>query len=371
MTPISNDQKAAIKRRCTRFLSFEKPRSAADWLTSLAASPALPLGLDSYSAGPAIEQLEQRVATLLGKEAALWFPKGIIAQQAALLAHAQTTGRKTIALHPKSHLALDEANAIERLSGLTAIRVGRDYQHFAPSDLDQIAEPLAALTLELPLRRSGFLAPSWDELTAIAAWARDHHIPFHLDGARLWETQPWYNKPLAEIAALTDSLYVSLYKGLGGMSGSILAGPAPLIAAAKIWRLRFGGDLPLAFPLILSALDGLTNTLPLMPQYHQHACTLAAAIHAAPGLTAFPHPPHCNSFQVHFQAPAAALQTAALEYAENHQTWLFGWFEPTATPTTACAEIVVGPAALDWPISDILAALTSLQTTAQKSTPSP
>jgi threonine aldolase len=365
MTPITNDQKAAIKQRCTRFLSFENPRSATDWLTHLAASPALDLALDSYSNGPAIERLEQQIATLLGKQAALWFPKGIIAQQAALLVHAQTTGRKTIALHPKSHLALDEANAIERLAGLTAIRTGKDYQHFAPADLDQIAEPLAAITLELPLRRSGFLAPSWDELTAIAAWARAHGTPFHLDGARLWETQPWYNKPLAEIAALADSLYVSLYKGLGGMSGSILAGSASLIAAAKLWRLRFGGDLPLAFPFIVSALDGLANTLPLMPQYHQHACTLAAAIHATPGLSTLPHPPHCNSFQVHFQAPAAALHQAALAHAQNHQTWLFGWFEQASTPVTAYGEIVVGSATLDWSIPDILTALISLQSTAQ------
>ncbi|GAA5266344.1 hypothetical protein ACOSOMT5_P2771 [Acidiphilium sp. MT5] len=369
MTQPTADEKAAIKRNCTRFLSFEKPRSAGDWLSNLAASPALDLALDSYSTGPAIEQLEQKVAALLGKEAALWFPKGIIAQQAALLVHAQTTGRRTIALHPKSHLALDEANAIERLAGLTAIRTGKDHQHFAPSDLDQIAEPLAAITLELPLRRAGFLAPSWDELNAIAAWARDHQTPFHLDGARLWETQPWYNQPLTTIAALADSLYVSLYKGLGGMSGSVLAGPAPFIAAAKIWRLRFGGDLPLAFPFIISALDGLTNTLPLMPRYHQHATTLAAAIHATPGLSTFPHPPHCNSFQVHFQASPAALQQAALTIARQHQTWLFGWFEQTASPTTAYGEITVGPATLDWPIPDSLEALIALQTTAQSFAP--
>ena len=369
MTQPTAAEIAAIKRACTRFLSFEKPRSAADWLNALAASPALDLALDSYSTGPAIERLEHHIATLLGKEAALWFPKGIIAQQAALLAHAQTTGRRTIALHPKSHLALDEANAIERLSGLTAIRTGKDHQHFAPSDLDTIAEPLAAITLELPLRRAGFLAPSWDDLTAIAAWARAHNTPFHLDGARLWETQPWYNQPLATIAGLADSLYVSLYKGLGGMSGSILAGSAALIAAAKPWRLRFGGDLPLAFPFILSALDGLTNTLPLMPQYHQHATTLAAAIHATPGLSAFPHPPHCNSFQVHFQATPAALRQAALTYARQHQTWLFSWFEQTASPTTAYGEITVGPATLDWPIPAILEALIALQSTAQSFAP--
>jgi hypothetical protein len=122
----TDDEKAAIRGACTKFLSFETPRSAADWVAALAASPSIGLDLDMYSAGPAITRLEERVAGLLGKPAALWFPKGIIAQQAALLVHAQAAGRRTVALHPKSHLAIDEAGALERLAGLTMLRVGKD-----------------------------------------------------------------------------------------------------------------------------------------------------------------------------------------------------------------------------------------------------
>jgi threonine aldolase len=360
MDKKNDDEKRALRARCSRWLSHDRPRSAADWVAAMAASPHLELGLDAYSSGPAIERLERTVADLLGKEAALWFPKGIVAQQAALLAHAAERRSRVVALHPKSHLALDEADALDRLAGLTTARVGRDHRHFGVADLASLAEPLAAVTVELPLRRAGFQAPPWDDLAAIAGWARDNGVPFHLDGARLWEVQPWYDRPLAEIAALADSVYVSLYKGLGGIAGCVLAGTAPLIAAAKPWRLRYGGDLPLAFPMIVTALDGLENTLPRMADYHRRAVALATAIDEAAGLTAFPTPPHCNSFQVHFPAPAQAMEQAALASAQESGVWLFGRFEQGLLPETCFGEVTVGEASLAWTPAEAAQALAAL-----------
>jgi threonine aldolase len=366
MLKLTDDEKRALRARCTRWLSFDRPKSAADWVAAMAASSHLDLGLDAYSSGPAIERLERTVAELLGKEAALWFPKGIIAQQAALLAHAADRPSKVVALHPKSHLALDEAGALDRLAGLTMARVGPDHRHFGVDDLARLAEPLAAVTVELPLRRAGFQALAWDELVAISAWARGAGVPFHLDGARLWEVQPWYGRPLAEIAALADSVYVSLYKGLGGIAGCVLAGSASLIAAAKPWRLRYGGDLPLAFPLILTALDGLERTLPRMAEYHRHAIALAQEIHETPGLTVFPSPPHCNSFQVHFTAPAATMEQAALTVAQDTGTWLFGRFEQGLLPETCFGEVAVGEASLGWAPAEAAEALAALNRRAAK-----
>jgi threonine aldolase len=238
--------------------------------------------------------------------------------------------------------------------------VGKDHRHFSVEELARLGEPLAAVTLELPLRRSGFQALPWDDLAAIAGWARENHVPFHLDGARIWEVQPWYDRPLAEIAALADSVYVSLYKGLGGIAGCVLAGTAALIAAAKPWRLRYGGDLPLAFPLIVTALDGLGSTLPRMADYHRHAVALAGAIHQAPGLTAFPSPPHCNSFQVHFPASAESMEQAALSSAQDTGTWLFGRFEQGLLPETCFGEVTVGEASLAWTPAEAAQALAAL-----------
>ena len=326
----------------------------------MAASPHLGSGLDSYSAGPAITRLEETVAGLLGKEAGLWFPKGVVAQQAALKVHAAASGRATVAVHPRSHIAIDEAGALERLAGLTMARVGTNERPFTVDHLAGLAEPLAAVVLELPLRRAAFQAPAWEALVAVSDWARARDIAFHLDGARLWEVQPWYDRPLAEIAGLADTVYVSLYKGLGGLGGCVLAGPAALLEQARPWRARYGGDLPAAFPMIITALDGLEAALPRMAAYHRRAAELAASIDAAPGLRAFPNPPHGNAFQVHFDASAEALQAATLAEAKASGTWLFNAFEQGLLPDAASAEISVGEATMDWAPPEVVAALQRL-----------
>ena len=79
---------------------------------------------------------------------------------------------------------------------------------------------------ELPQRDIGGLLPAWDDLREQVVAARERGAATHLDGARLWEAQPFYGRPHAEIAGLFDSVYVSLYKGLQGVRGAVLAADA-------------------------------------------------------------------------------------------------------------------------------------------------
>jgi threonine aldolase len=363
MIPSSSPARIALRANCNRFLSGHGRSSALAWAERLAASPHIGLALDEYSEGPAIRQLEETVAGLLGKPAALWFPKGVTAQQAALLVHAAESGSRVIALHPKSHLAFDEQDALDRLAGLLPRRIGQDHRPFTLAELQDVTEPLGAVTVELPLRRAAFQAPSWDELTGMAAWARDRGIPFHIDGARIWEVAPWYGKSLAEISALADTVYVSFYKGLGGLGGCVLAGSEAFIQAAKPWRNRYGGDLAISFPFIVSALDGLAEHLPRMGAYHQHACAIAAALGAA-GLTVHPTVPHGNSFQVHFPASAAALTRAAHAVAADSRIWLFGRISEGTLPGTCSTEIAVGEATMGWSPDEVVTTLLALRETA-------
>jgi threonine aldolase len=359
MIPASSIARIELRAACHRFLSGHGRSSARQWAERLAASPHIGLALDEYSEGPAIRLLEERVATLLGKPAALWFPKGVTAQQAALLVHAADSGSRVVALHPKSHLALDEQDALDRLAGLLPRRIGPDHRPFTRADLDTLTEPLAALTVELPLRRAAFQAPDWNELSAIAAWAKARGVNFHLDGARIWEVAPWYGHSLAEIAALADTVYVSFYKGLGGMGGCVLAGPEAFIAAAKPWRNRYGGDLAVGFPFVVSALDGLDERLPHMEAYHRHACAIAEAL-AASGLVPHPARPHGNSFTVHFPVAAEALTHAAYEVAATSGIWLFGRISEGVLPNTCSTEIAVGDATLDWTPDEVATTLARL-----------
>src|SRR6266540_4458614 len=173
---------------------------------------------DRYGSGERIEGLEQSVAELLGQEAAVFMPSGTMAQQIALRLWSEQKRNATVAFHPTCHLELHEEKGYERLHGLHARLVGDPNRLITLADLEAIREPLAALLLELPQREIGGLLPDWDDLVAQAGWAREHDVALHLDGARLWEAGPFYGREYAEIAGLFGSVYVSFYKGLGGLA---------------------------------------------------------------------------------------------------------------------------------------------------------
>lgn len=348
-----------LKAGCSRFLSGHRPLTMPARLRRLAelAPDELP---DEYGAGSVVERLEQRVADILGKEQAVFLPKGVIAQQAALRVWSDRTGRQALVVHPKSHLDLDEEAAYERLHPFRPIRRGADNAPLTVADLEGVREPVFALTVELPLRRAGFRLPTWDELTGLAAWAKDHDAAFHLDGARLWEAQPFYGCPLAEIAALADSVYVSFYKGLGGLAGCALAGPADFLAETAVWRARHGANQFQVYPYALAALDGLDRHLPEMGRYAARAQELAAALAEVDGIIPTPLPPHTNAFQVHVRGELAAVEAAALEIASDHRIWLFNRLTASVIPGHVMGEIQIGDAADDLGTSEIVGLVAAL-----------
>jgi hypothetical protein len=120
-----------------------------------------------------IAELERRLADLLGKPAALFFPTGTMAQQTALRVHAERTGRRTFAAHPQCHLVVWEDEGYHAVHGLRHKAVGDRHELITLDDLAEVREPLAALLLELPQREIGGLLPTWDDLVAQTAWARD------------------------------------------------------------------------------------------------------------------------------------------------------------------------------------------------------
>ena len=197
-TPASN---AELRAACTRVLSLHRPLGPRAWFERLAASPYSALDIDQYGQGEAVQLLEQRIASLLGKPAAVFVPKGTVAQMAALRVHTDRRLTRTVALHPLSHIDLDEDGAAERLHHLTLLRVGSHHGPFTSADLASIHERLGALVIELPLRRAGFQLPDWTELVNLHAWAAERGVPVHMDGARLWSSAPGYGRDLADVAA--------------------------------------------------------------------------------------------------------------------------------------------------------------------------
>ncbi len=196
--------------------------------------------------------------------------------------------------------------------------------------------------MELPLRNAGFALPDWDDLVAVSHWCRGHGVPLHFDGARLWESAPYYGRPLDEIADLADSLYVSFYKGLNGLAGCALVGSEDFLARATPWLTRHGANVYANYPYALSAIDGLNRYLPRMAAYRDRAESLAHAIAQVRG--AGVTTPRTNGFRVFLPGSPDALAGAHLRLAERTGTWLFNRGATTDVPGLTAVEVQVGEA---------------------------
>ncbi|HEX4680771.1 MAG TPA: beta-eliminating lyase-related protein [Gaiellaceae bacterium] len=334
--------------RSERFVAGMSPRGRDPRTTLLELAERAPAvgEADRYGGGMLAERLESRIAELLGKEAAVWMPSGTMAQQIALRIHAMRTGRSLVAFHPHCHLDVHEERGYEWLHGLRATLLGDPNRLVRAEDVARLREGHAAVLLELPQRDLGGRLPPWDDLVATAEAARAGGAAVHLDGARLWQCGPFYGRPLGEIAALFDTVYVSFYKDLGAPAGCALAGPADVIAEARVWLVRHGGRLFSAFPYILAAERGLDEVLPRMPDYITHARELAAALAEVDGVSVVPDPPQVAMFHLYVRGEPERLNEAAVELAERTRTSLGAHFVSTADPAVAATELTIGEANL-------------------------
>lgn len=346
MTPQNpvDDQlrRARLKAACPRRISGHRQTSVSDQLVALSQLPEAGLLPDIYGRGGAHAVVEETVQELLGKPAAVFLPKGVITQLAALRTWADRSGRAAIGLHPQSHLEADEDHAYAALHRLRGVLVGRRDAPFSPPDLDGVDAPLAAVVVELPLRRAAFSLPSWDDLQTICGKARDLGAARHMDGARLWETIAWFDRSYAEISGPFESVYVSFYKGLGGLGGAALAGEPDFIAEVRVWLHRHGAHPWTDYPYALAALSGLRRHLPRMREYHERAVELARALSDAGFRTTTPQ---TNAFQLELPIPPEAAVAASERIAETSGVWLLDRILPGPAEGTALVEIQIGDCA--------------------------
>jgi threonine aldolase len=312
---------ATIRRACERILSVD-PAPPAKALGELAAYAA-DAAADHYAEGQLAERLEARAASLLGKPAALFFPTGTMAQALVLRILADRALCSRIAMHPRCHLEESEHAAYRELWGLGGVALGGPERMPHPADLAAIPERLGAIALEMPMRRLGCILSPWSDLESFAEQARARGVALHLDGARIWEAQPYYHRTAAEIAALFDTVYVAFDKGLGALGGSAIAGPADVIAEARLWRHRAGGRVLRSYPYLLSSMKALDDNLDRMPALYERAVALARLLAAVPGLCVTPDPPHTNAMLVTMPGDPAEAEAAVLDVAEATGTWLF------------------------------------------------
>lgn len=336
-----------VAEGCERFIHGSGRRKARDLLGTIPPDTEI----DYYGTGGVVEELESEIARLLGKEAALFLPTGTMAQQATLRVHADRRSRNAVAFHPACHLESHEERGYERLHGLFGVPVGSRTAPLTADALEQVHEPLAALLIELPQRDLGGTLPSWDDLVAQVTWARERGAALHLDGARIFEAGPYYaataKKKLSDIAAIFDTVYVSFYKGLGGIAGSCVAGDADVVAELSLWRTRHGGRVFAMWPYAASALTVLHERLPKMGRYYRHAVAIAKALQGTQGVEVLPFPVQAPMMHLRLSVTTDELRSRAIEIAKSDGIWTFSRPFLSEGPLLQRCELSVGDATLE------------------------
>lgn len=297
---------------------------------------------DMYGNGVIINRFEEKMAAYLGKESAVFMPSGTMAQQIALRIWCDRKKQKEVAYHPLCHLEIHEQKGLLELHQIKGNLIGDADRMFNMEDLLKIDVSKTAATLfELPQREIGGQLPTFEALTTMVTWCRDNGMKVHLDGARLFETLPYYQKEAHEIAALFDSVYVSFYKGIGGIAGAILAGDSYFIEEAKVWKRRHGGDLISLYPYIVTADYYFEQRITKMGGYWKDAKAVAALLNTVPGVKTVPTVPVTNMFHLHWYRGKDVVEKVLEEICQRFKVGVSPYVNEI-TPYHCYCEISLG-----------------------------
>jgi threonine aldolase len=255
-----------------------------------AAMSSAEVGDDVFGEDPTVNRLEERVAELLGKEAALYVPSGTMSNQIAVKAHTQPGDELLCDLN--CHIYNYEAGGPAVLSGVTCRTLDGESGILDLSQLEDKIRPVQdhhlvrtrLVCLENTHNRGGGKIYPIDKIKSISRWARAGGLAMHLDGARLWNAVVATGIPAAEWAQHFDSVSVCFSKGLGAPIGSALAGPRDLIVKGRRIRKLFGGGMRQAGLAAAAAIYALDHNVKRLAEDHKNARLIAQAIADTPGL---------------------------------------------------------------------------------------
>jgi threonine aldolase len=251
-----------------------------------AAMASAVVGDDVMNEDPTINELQGRIATMFGKEAALFFPTGTMTNLTAVMSWCPNRGSEVI-LGDKSHIFLFEQAGAAFLGGVafhTVPNLPNGTMDFNEVTLairdDDIHEPVSQLiAIEQTHNACGGRVIQLEYLQKLRELSQKHNIPIHMDGARIWNACIALNCSPSDIAKHVDSLSVCLSKGIGAPAGSCLVGSTALIAKAKRLRKALGGGMRQVGVLAAAALVGLNDfEAGILKEDHKRTQKLAAAL---------------------------------------------------------------------------------------------
>jgi threonine aldolase len=248
------------------------------------------VGDDVQGDDPTVNLLQERTSELFGKQAALFFPSGTQANQAAL--HAQTRRGDELFLHAHAHIIYYEQGGAAALSGLQLRCFDSPDGTLDPeamaehvhTDADPHWAPTRLVALENTHNHCGGLVYPLEKIRAVREFCDRHGLLLHLDGARIWNAHVATGVPLAEIAAPCDTVSVCLSKGLGAPVGSLVLCSAELLPRLIRARKLLGGGMRQAGILAAAGLYALEHNIERMADDHRRARLLGERLARLPGL---------------------------------------------------------------------------------------
>jgi len=262
------------------------------------------VGDDQFGEDPSINRLQERVAAMLGHEAALWFPTGTMANQVAIRTLTRP-GDEVLAPH-EAHILWHETGGPAANRGVQVTEIGPGGGRFGPDDVvatrkprgHMLQPPTTVVDVENTHNRAGGVVWTVAETLSVTAIARELEIATFLDGARLWNAAAALDVPIAELARPFDVVNVAFSKGLGAPGGSMLAGSRAFIDAAIRYRRMAGGAMRQVGVFAAAADYALDHHLERLADDHANARLLADRLAESPA----------------FDIDAAAVQTNILVF---------------------------------------------------------
>jgi Threonine aldolase len=286
------------------------------------------VGDDVLDGDPTVRRLEARVASLLGKESALFFPTGTMANQTGI-AVLSTPGTEAL-LDANAHVIHWEMAGAAAICGvqIRPVPPGAGRLVMGAEDLRQtirpksIHAPTASLVcFENTHNGAGGKVTPLSELRALRAVAQEHGLPVHMDGARLWNAAAATGTSLADFASCADTVMLSFSKGLGCPVGAILVGSAASITRAHMVRKRLGGGMRQSGILAAAALHALDAHLDRLVDDHANARHFADAVDGAAGARV--GPPDTNIVMI--DLPSGATSGDVVARAKEHGVLISPW----------------------------------------------
>jgi threonine aldolase len=307
------------------------------------------VGDDVLDGDPTVRRLETQVASLLGKESALFFPSGTMANQTAIWVH--TSPGTEVLLDSGAHIFNWEMAGAAALAGVQVRPVTPGDGRAVASALDLLgalrprsphAPAPTLICVENTHNGAGGMITTLDELAAVRAVADDARLPVHMDGARLWNAHVATRTPLADLARTADSVMLSFSKGLGCPVGAILVGDAGFMQRAHMVRKRLGGGMRQSGILAAAALHALEHHLARLAEDHATARRFAEVVAGgAGGAGARVVAPHTNIVMV--DLPEGMTSAAVVAAAGEQHVRITPW---SATRIRAVTHLDVDDAAV-------------------------